>query len=73
MKRPDQSMRERSSADEEGNEWYFGGYSLGEDIPMCKHLLACVMVERWREFGHDVEEKEVSIEELAGWGAGWGG
>lgn len=42
-------------------------------MPMCKHLLACVMVERWREFRGGVEERRVSVEELAGWGAGWGG
>jgi hypothetical protein len=54
-------------------EWHFGGLSRGEGMPMCKHLLACVMVERWREFGDGVEERRVSVEELAGWGAGWGG
>lgn len=40
---------------------------------MCKHLLACIMVERWRGFGDGIEVREVSIEELAAWGAGWGG
>lgn len=40
---------------------------------MCKHLLACIMVERWKGFGENVEERGVSVEELAGWGAGWGG
>lgn len=47
--------------------------SLAEEVPMCKHLLACIMVERWEGFGENVEEREISIEELAGWGAGWGG
>jgi hypothetical protein len=55
-------------------DWHFGGLSLGEGIPMCKHLLACILVERWKQdFGDGVEEREISIEELAGWGAGWGG
>jgi len=48
--------------------------ALGEGVPMCKHLLACVLVERCSVFGrYGVEEKEVTVEELAGWGAGWGG
>jgi len=40
-----------------------------EDVPLCKHLLACVLVERWR----GVEERVVGREEMAGWAAGWGG
>lgn len=62
-------------SDDENEEetWEFGGLSVGVEIPMCKHLLACLMVERWKGFGEHVEVREVSIEELAGWGAGWGG
>jgi hypothetical protein len=60
--------------EEEGEECEFGGLSRGDSIPLCKHLLACVLVERWDVFsGYGVEEKEVSVEELAGWAAGWGG
>jgi len=40
---------------------------------MCKHLLACVLVERVAAFGGFVEERRVSVEEVAGWAAGWGG
>lgn len=52
----------------------FGGMSLGDGMPpVCKHLLACVLVERCSSlFGSFVEEKEVSVEEAAGWAAGWG-
>ena len=54
----------------------FGG--LGVDMPVCKHLLACVLAERGRDvtgeasFARYVEEKVVSFEEIAGWAAGWG-
>jgi hypothetical protein len=57
---------------EEGEEWKVGGLSLGEDVPMCKHLLACVLAERGGLFGGYVNTREVSVEELAGWAAGWG-
>lgn len=55
--------------------WVFGGMSLGEDgvPPVCKHLLACVLVDRCKGlFGACVEERRVSVEEAAGWAAGWG-
>lgn len=53
--------------------WRFGGLSLGTQMPVCKHLLACVLVERCAMFGGFVEETEVGLEEWAGWAAGWGG
>ncbi|KAF2002981.1 hypothetical protein P154DRAFT_107859 [Amniculicola lignicola CBS 123094] len=53
--------------------WSFGGCTLGETMPpVCKHLLACVLAERGGIFSGFIEEKEVSIEEAAGWAAGWG-
>ncbi|KAF2793504.1 hypothetical protein K505DRAFT_325418 [Melanomma pulvis-pyrius CBS 109.77] len=53
--------------------WSFGGVSLGPGIPpVCKHLLACVLVERCAMFAGFLEEKEVSVDEAAGWAAGWG-
>lgn len=65
--------------DEEAEEgtakaWMFGGASLGDAIPpVCKHLLACVLVEKCAGlFGGYVEERVVSVEEAAGWAAGWG-
>lgn len=57
----------------EGQGWSFGGLSLGGGAPVCKHLLACVLVERCGMFGTFVEERAVSVEEAAGWAAGWGG
>jgi hypothetical protein len=59
--------------DSKNLEWVFGGVSLGEGMPpVCKHLLACVLVERCGMFGGFVEERDVSVEEAAGWAAGWG-
>jgi hypothetical protein len=58
----------------ESGSWLFGGMSLGDAIPpVCKHLLACVLVEKCSGlFGGFVEERMVSVEEAAGWAAGWG-
>ena len=52
--------------------WSFGGLTLGNDMPVCKHLLACVLVEFGGLFEGFVEERVVSVEEIAGWAAGWG-
>lgn len=52
--------------------WLFGGLTRGTDMPICKHLLACVLVEHCSLFSHLVEEREISVEEAAGWAAGWG-
>lgn len=54
--------------------WVFGGVSLGDEMPpVCKHLLACVLVEKCAGlFGGYVEDTIVSVEEAAGWAAGWG-
>jgi hypothetical protein len=52
--------------------WSFGGISLGSTTPVCKHLLACVLVERVGIFGTYVEEQHISWQEAAGWAAGWG-
>ncbi|KAF2660880.1 hypothetical protein K491DRAFT_701425 [Lophiostoma macrostomum CBS 122681] len=53
--------------------WSFGGAGLGTGMPpVCKHLLACVLVERCPIFSGFVEGRDVSVEEAAGWAAGWG-
>ncbi|KAL1583004.1 hypothetical protein WHR41_08494 [Cladosporium halotolerans] len=64
------------SEDEGGGEdgWRFGGLTRGgrgEVPPVCKHLLACVLAE-WGGFGEGAEVREVTVEEVAGWGGGWG-
>ncbi|TVY18096.1 hypothetical protein LARI1_G001997 [Lachnellula arida] len=63
--------------------WGFGGLSLdglgegagkgggrgGGGVPVCKHLLACVLLERWGDvLGAYVKEREVGREEMAGLG-----
>ena len=56
-----------------GKPW-FGSLSRGEDsIPVCKHLLACVLLEKCGAFGGFVEERIMGQDEAAGWAAGWGG
>ena len=54
--------------------WMAGGLTTGTDVPVCKHLLACVLVEHCANmFGHFVKQRDVSIDEMVAWGAGWGG
>lgn len=56
-----------SEPEAEEKEWSFGGMSLDGDVPCCKHLLACLLVEKWSGMleGY-VEERTVSREEMAG-------
>ncbi|KAK1815026.1 hypothetical protein LTR12_010544 [Friedmanniomyces endolithicus] len=56
----------------ESPSWSFGGLSRGTGMPACKHLLACALVEHSGMFADMVEERTVSMEEMAGWAAGWG-
>lgn len=54
-----------------GGGW--GGHTLGHDVPICKHLLACILAERVEGLAAFIEEKLVSEEEMAGLAAGWAG
>lgn len=56
-------------------EWEFGGSSLdgngirAANVPICKHLLACLLAERWDGvLGSYLRVKEVGNEEMAGYG-----
>ena len=56
-----------------GQGWLFGGMSSdgrpghGEDVPCCKHLLACLLAETWGSLlGTRVDEKRATREEMAG-------
>jgi hypothetical protein len=62
-----------SAPSTESQTWSFGGLTQGENMPLCKHLLACTLVEHSSLFESMVEERTVSSEELAGWATGWGG
>jgi hypothetical protein len=67
-------LRTAAPGMEEGADagWSFGGLSLdgwaaGEGVPVCKHLLACVLAERWSAaLGRYVVERRVGKEEMAG-------
>ncbi len=69
-----QSGEERTGG--EGNEdWAFGRTATrkGTGVPVCKHILAAVLAKAAPElFADAVARREVSREEMAGWGAGWG-
>lgn len=68
----DEDLDMDMSEEEEEGKWEFGGLSLdgGGGVPVCKHLLACVLGERWKGvLGGYVREKVVSREEMAGYGA----
>jgi hypothetical protein len=63
----DMDVREKSG------EWQFGGLTFdgreGGSVPVCKHLLACVLGEYWGDvLGGYVREKEVGRDEMAGFG-----
>ncbi|KAK8025013.1 hypothetical protein PG990_002836 [Apiospora arundinis] len=64
-------------ADDRDDAWEFGGMSrdgaaVGTGgVPCCKHLLACVLAERWTDvLGSYVTERRVGKEEAAGLVAG---
>lgn len=52
------------------DRWSFGGLTLPEEgnrIPTCKHLLACLLAERWgAALGEYVVDRRVGREEMAG-------
>ncbi|KAN0110338.1 hypothetical protein V8E51_006725 [Hyaloscypha variabilis] len=56
----------------EREDWGFGGLSFdgreggGKGVPVCKHLVACLLGERWGVLGGYIKEREVSREEMGG-------
>ena len=60
---------------EEKEEWEVGGLSFdgmdggGKGVPVCKHLVACLLGERWGLLEGYVKEKEASRNEIGGVGA----
>lgn len=71
-------MEARQGGNAAVHKWRFGGASLDTEgmgtgmPPVCKHLLACVLVDRCDLFAAFAEEREIGEEEAAGWAAGWG-
>jgi hypothetical protein len=61
------------------SDWEFGGLSSngtaghGDGVPCCKHLLACLLAERWEGgLGGYIRQMRVGREEMAGLGADGG-
>ncbi|KAJ5164730.1 uncharacterized protein N7500_006560 [Penicillium coprophilum] len=78
------AYRDQSPMNDPANEQNQLPYSFGGTLargtarvspPTCKHILACILHVRCPElFGVDGDGRfPVSMEELAGWCAGWGG
>lgn len=53
------------------DEGRLGGLMLGDQVPVCKHLLACILAERCVGLEDCLEKRKVGREEMAGWAAGW--
>lgn len=54
---------------------WFGGVATKSDsvVPVCKHILAVVMAEAApRLLGDGMQTRDVSVQEMAAWSAGWG-
>lgn len=63
-----------SDCGQEDEDPSFGGLLRGKcDMPVCKHLLACLLAESWTEVSAYVEEDVLGREGMSGWAAGWGG
>ncbi|KAJ4416697.1 Coproporphyrinogen-III oxidase [Gnomoniopsis sp. IMI 355080] len=67
------ALSTRTSRGEADDEWGFGGMSFdgldeseGGVPPCCKHLLACVLAEKWVVLGDYLNERSLGKEELAG-------
>jgi len=67
---PDQQVQQHIENFHLG-EAFFGGQTISGDVPVCKHLLACALVEYGTALTDMVERHTVSIEEIAGLAAGW--
>ncbi|KAK1772922.1 hypothetical protein QBC33DRAFT_554362 [Phialemonium atrogriseum] len=76
VSRPDSDGGGLDPPNDDGPRWSFGGMSFdgrvgkgeGEgDVPCCKHLLACLLAERWQAaLGSYMVERRVGREEMAG-------
>ncbi|THV49802.1 hypothetical protein BGAL_0178g00090 [Botrytis galanthina] len=58
---------EDEEEEEEEEKWQYGGWTKTSQVPICKHLLACLLVERWGDvLGTYVRERAVGREEMGG-------
>ncbi|KAF7884993.1 hypothetical protein EAF00_010811 [Botryotinia globosa] len=59
--------KRKGKGKEEEEKWQYGGWTKTSQVPICKHLLACLLVERWGDvLGTYVRERVVGREELGG-------
>lgn len=74
---PDPRSKSRSESDDALHDYRFGGTltrgSTSLSLPVCKHLLACMLLVRCPRLVGTGHSTLVTAEELAGWCAGWGG
>lgn len=69
--RDNTSKEDMHVMNENSNEWAFGGvhvdYSEKDSIPICKHLLACLFIDRWDcVLGNYVNDIGLDKEGMAG-------
>lgn len=67
------ALWERDIGEEVRNKGKLGGLLMGNEMPVCKHLLACILVERCTSLEEYLEKRVVGREEMAAWAAGWEG
>ncbi|TGO40315.1 hypothetical protein BHYA_0039g00570 [Botrytis hyacinthi] len=59
--------KEKGKGKKEEEKWQYGGWARTSQVPICKHLLACLLVERWSDvLGTYVGERFVGREEMGG-------
>lgn len=65
---PDEEHHIPEQREQEKEEtWRYGGWTKTSHVPICKHLLACLLVERWGDvLGTYVRERVVGREEMGG-------
>ncbi|KAF7940341.1 uncharacterized protein EAE98_000468 [Botrytis deweyae] len=63
----DSVEKEKEKRKEEEEKWQYGGWTKTSQVPICKHLLACLLMERWGDvLGMYVRERVVGREEMGG-------
>ena len=67
---PETTSRREAQRSGGKDDWSFGGLGTDEAVPCCKHLLACVLAERWAVLGGYVPMRRVGRGEMAGLVAG---
>ena len=64
-----------TTEEQAAGKWEFGALSNdgkdGGSVPACKHLLACVLADRWPAVKGMINERYAEREEMAALGAGF--